>query len=48
VFDDEKRVLGSMSVSVPANRLGRPGVKDELSTTLLETVNELELEIAHA
>lgn len=47
VFDDEKRVLGNMGVSVPANRLGRPGVKDKLSTTLLETVNELKLEIAH-
>ncbi|WP_254525879.1 IclR family transcriptional regulator [Natrinema caseinilyticum] len=48
VFDDEERVLGSMSVSVPANRLGRRGVNDQLSTALLETVNELELEIAHA
>ena len=48
VRDGDDRVLGSMSVSVPAHRVERRGIKDELSTTLLETVNELELDIAHA
>jgi DNA-binding IclR family transcriptional regulator len=48
VRDGDDHVLGSMSVSVPAHRVERRGIKDELSTTLLETVNELELDIAHA
>ena len=48
VFDTEDSLLGSMSVSVPANRLRHDGVTDELTAKLLETVNELELDIAYA
>ena len=48
VFDGDDRLLGSMSVSAPVHRLQHEGVKDDLTATLLETVNELELEIAYA
>ncbi|WP_247007129.1 IclR family transcriptional regulator [Halorientalis litorea] len=48
VFDGDGRLLGSMSVSAPVHRLQHEGVRDDLRATLLETVNELELDIAYA
>jgi len=48
VRDNNDRIRGSISISVPAHRVKRRGEENELSTTLLEIINELELAIAHS
>lgn len=48
VLGPDSRVLGALSISGPAHRLKGNLIESELPDLLLGTVNELELNIAHA
>ncbi|WP_436348592.1 IclR family transcriptional regulator [Natronorubrum sp. FCH18a] len=48
VLDSEGTVIGSLSVSGPANRVKDDGLTEELLEQVLGAVNELELDIKHS
>lgn len=48
VTDENEQIIGALSVSGPAHRLGGTLLKEELPSFLLGTANELELNIAHS
>lgn len=48
VKKDEDSLLGAISLSTPMNRVHDDDIREELTNTLLESINELELNIAYS